>query len=527
MQRNDTAIASHGDGYSLPDIRRHLRAIFYWLRNDEDAQRFYELNQAPWSNNVCRPLSRLSALSASSNNTVPSMAMSNHSLSDDLTWRGEAHPPMTAFPTYNDIAFPQAPQEPARYLGQQWDTLLFIDKGRRMRTPTSRGSSSRGRTPLPLPLQCPLCAVVGLVVSCQRQSEFKRHLKNKHSHNKVYLCPHQGCSLAFDGEWAFNEHCRRAQRHTVNSLQVTPTKLQAQKVFACGFSICRDILEAENDEDAEEKLNGYISHISDHLKKNPKPQWNYAVYFKNLMYQKGLKDLWKSRKRANTGIKWQPQPHNSYVLMKIIETRRYYDAALLVQCVEAVGSPPYNKPDSPAFPLPHNLSHPLEIGAGGDSVHNVAELQTNDPAGLSKDASVSQTTPPIAQEEYPIHFPSMNDSHVQISQETEKVLPRSYDLTQPCTHAVSYLNSDHQSQVGYDVHQMSSPFFPGSLPATHQASQYSSAPQNWNSAGYFPPEYQDHLIDPELLAANDFPRTDHSMYLETAEDGTDLAQDYA
>ncbi|KAM7222695.1 hypothetical protein V8F06_001882 [Rhypophila decipiens] len=398
-----------------------------------------------------------------------------------------------------------------------------------MRAPSSRASSSVGVIPAPSSVfGCPFCAELGRIVVIQRIHDLKRHFKRNHKNHDPYICPHDDCNLAFDCEETSKRHSKQAHRRAASGSPAAQVKLRPRVVFACGFSICKYVLEAENGDDAEEKVNIYFDHVVNHLsKKNPKLQWEYAVRFKNLMHQTGLKTAWKNRNRANQSSGWQPRPHNSFVLMKIIETGRYCDAARLVRCVEAIGSPPYNESGSPAFELPHNLSLSLEVNVTGGLAPDMAELPTKDPDHISTDAAVTPTTPRTVHDEYPVQFPPRMDSYAPASQRTQGMLHQSYHLNMSETdHVVPYVYPSYQSQVPSGACPASVSFSDG-LPVTYPFSAYPSGPLDWNSAGYVRPEDQDHLVDPRILAPSNYPVTLTSMDLETDQDATDLDQDYS
>lgn len=277
--------------------------------------------------------------------------------------------------------------------------------------------------------------------------------------------------------------------------------------------MCRYILEAKDEQDAVEKVGLYHDHIvNNHLGNNPQEKWSHARRFKNLMHQEGLRPYWRDRKKNQEG-RWKPQIHTSFVLMKIIDTRRYCDPVSLVQLVEDIGYPPHNSPLSPFFPLPPGLSDPLEVGFSEDTPNDVMDGPADAPGVLPVDHSVAPTTNSMGHGGSLVNFQLIDPPYVPVSQNSGTCVPQFYGIDRPWGDYPQHgpkVNPAHLEEDTFGSYQTSS--FAANNPA-HHLSQYPSGPLESNQHAS---EYHDNMaVDPRLLTLNQNYTADLSTNLET------------
>ncbi|KAM7203837.1 hypothetical protein V8F20_003843 [Naviculisporaceae sp. PSN 640] len=492
MQRNDNLFVALRQTYSVPYI---LRDFQNWVKIEPEAQRYFEQKE---SSTASRPLSQHSTLTGLSSNTISS---SNALPTNVPASKDEISHPKSNGPAYNEPSSSQASVKPARYLGE-WNTTLFVNRGPKQPPKPSRRPSSRGEPPVNAQPECPFCAEIGFTPSFKRTQDVRKHLGRFHKDNVVWICPRQDCGLAFDRDKRFEQHFKQNHSRVPADLPDAHVELHPQLVFPCGFEMCRYILEAKDEQDATERIGQYHDHIVNHLSENPQEKWSYERCLKNLMHQEGLKIHWRERKKGQEG-RWQPQIHTSFVLRKIIETRRWRDPVRLVELVEAVGCPPHNDPGSACFPLPPGLSYPLEVGFSEDMSNDATDDTLDAPHSQSVDHPVSPRNNPMDHDQSSIHSQMTSPPYGPVSQDAETSAPQSYNTNPTWSHYPQYDNTVDPARPEGDMFgSYRANLFPANN-AAHQLSQYPSGPlesHQRGSSGLYAPGYPDNgVVDPRLL----------------------------
>ncbi|KAM7222703.1 hypothetical protein V8F06_001890 [Rhypophila decipiens] len=224
-------------------------------------------------------------------------------------------------------------------------------------SPLSNQSPQSGHSHSPL-LYCPLCLEVGLLIHISRKADLKRHLKSLHRGNTIQICPKLDCGMMFEWDAHFKAHQKRHDQGQGVGRAEAPTKIELlpRLVFACGFSHCKFFLKAETHHDSISKTALFFGHILNHFNEDINLDWRYSVRVRNLMRQGGVNQVWKAQNKCAEEFQWQP--HNSFVLRKLLETCYFVESNLasLVKHAIMSRSPPYCYPNSPIPELPAALS---------------------------------------------------------------------------------------------------------------------------------------------------------------------------
>lgn len=189
---------------------------------------------------------------------------------------------------------------------------------------------------------CAFCNEEGIVKTCTRKNDLKRHIEDFHNTNAQWRCRHRGCELVFDWQTAYKAHLKQAHGGSRMSLDEAKVNLCPQVVFACGFDNCHQVFEATRDSEAPHVFKEYVSHVVKHFDDGAQGgQWTYSGRMRNLLRQMqvgrawaecGLDDLAKSK------LEWHPQ--TSSVLRKRLECRHIGDIGLLIHYALCLGNDP-------------------------------------------------------------------------------------------------------------------------------------------------------------------------------------------
>ncbi|PKS06757.1 hypothetical protein jhhlp_006831 [Lomentospora prolificans] len=189
---------------------------------------------------------------------------------------------------------------------------------------------------------CAFCNEEGIVKTCTRKNDLKRHIEDFHNTNAQWRCRHRGCELVFDWQTAYKAHLKQAHGGSRMSLDEAKVNLCPQVVFACGFDNCLQVFEAARDSEAQHIFKEYVSHVVKHFDDGAQSgQWTYSNRMRNLLRQIqvgrawaecGLDDLAKAK------LEWHPQ--TSSVLRKRLECRHIGDISLLIHYALCLGSDP-------------------------------------------------------------------------------------------------------------------------------------------------------------------------------------------
>lgn len=102
--------------------------------------------------------------------------------------------------------------------------------------------------------------------------------------------------MDFDLTADFNKHLKEAHPHSQYSLSTTDMKIFRQVVIGCGFSSCRRVFEASNEED-QKTSEEYFEHVARHFgESRAYKAWSYSVRVRNLLRQAGIDALWWEQK---------------------------------------------------------------------------------------------------------------------------------------------------------------------------------------------------------------------------------------
>jgi hypothetical protein len=113
------------------------------------------------------------------------------------------------------------------------------------------------------------------------------------------------CSSVFDRLKDFEKHFKNAHpemnRPAIADIEV---KLQPKRIFACGFSGCKELLMSRDDR---------FQHVANHMEKQgaKRDQWRYSRVICNLLRQPEIKQAWKSFTSDHLGMEnlffsWNP-----------------------------------------------------------------------------------------------------------------------------------------------------------------------------------------------------------------------------
>jgi hypothetical protein len=211
------------------------------------------------------------------------------------------------------------------------------------------------------PVDCPFCSELNISVSIARKADLKRHLTRFHNESVQWICSVPGCQQAFDFKAGFEAHLKDSHKGIHLSSEDAMVFTCPQVVFACGFSNCKQIFEADGDSQAEQKAQEYFNHITKHMADEGMTQqdWSYSVRFRNLMRQRNVEAAWKQRNKESKHQRLGWRPATSAALRKVLETRHIRDPALLVHWAANLGivSSPQQTFTVPT--LPEGMTLPL------------------------------------------------------------------------------------------------------------------------------------------------------------------------
>jgi hypothetical protein len=209
-------------------------------------------------------------------------------------------------------------------------------------------------------VECPFCGELGISVSIARKADLKRHLTKFHRENVQWICAVPGCQQAFDFKAGFESHLKDAHKGIHLSSEDAMVFTCPQVVFACGFSNCKQIFEADGDSQAEQKAQEYFNHIAKHMadERMTHQDWSYSVRFRNLMRQRSVEHAWKQRnKDKHQRLGWRPA--TSAALRKVLETRHINDPQLLVHWAANLGTVSSPQQTFTVPTLPEGMTLPL------------------------------------------------------------------------------------------------------------------------------------------------------------------------
>ncbi|VBB76951.1 Putative protein of unknown function [Podospora comata] len=204
-------------------------------------------------------------------------------------------------------------------------------------------------------LLCMLCLETGKTTPFKYKADLVTHLLNFHLKNHCqWKCPQSGCGKPFDSTHGMKEHLKEAGHETIHCgkledlLEDCKTALCPQVVFACGAKVCREVF-IVSDPSKPARIaataKDYCKHIANHIVVGH--EWSFSNRFRNLMRQDGVYEAFTARANNVEHFNWQP--HTSFVLRKVLETRHFnaQDIELLVLWAGKLGFGSYSLPTSP------------------------------------------------------------------------------------------------------------------------------------------------------------------------------------
>lgn len=187
---------------------------------------------------------------------------------------------------------------------------------------------------------CGFCKEEGIVKTCTRKNDLKRHIEDFHNTNAHWRCHHRGCNLVFDWPTVYKTHLKHTHGGSRTNLDDAKIALCTQTVFACGFENCIQVFESPSDAEASAVFKDYVAHVVKHLDDGSNSgDWSYSTRLRNLMRQSGVLRAWQNSswpEADRNRLVWQPQ--NSQNLRKRLETRHLGDVQMLVQYAVTLAS---------------------------------------------------------------------------------------------------------------------------------------------------------------------------------------------
>lgn len=203
---------------------------------------------------------------------------------------------------------------------------------------------------------CSFCKEIGIIKTCTRKNDLKRHIEDFHHTNAQWVCRYRGCQLVFDWQTAYKAHLKAEHGGSRISLDEAKVNLCPQVVFACGFENCLQVFEAGDDAEAPQVFKDYVAHVVKHFDDGAQSgEWTYSRRMKNLLSQSQVHAAWVSSGLdpvSRSRLQWDPQ--TSRVLRKRLECRHVKDPALLVRCAMSLVTE-----FAPAPDLPEDFVTPL------------------------------------------------------------------------------------------------------------------------------------------------------------------------
>ncbi|KAK4644280.1 hypothetical protein QC761_0051030 [Podospora bellae-mahoneyi] len=209
-------------------------------------------------------------------------------------------------------------------------------------------------------LLCMLCLEIGKTTSFKYKADLVTHLLNFHLKNHCrWECPQSGCGKPFDSTHGMKEHLKEAGHEMIHCgkledlLEDCKTALCPQVVFACGAKVCREVVIVSDPSEPARiaaTAKDYCKHIANHVVLGH--EWSFSNRLGNLMRQDGVYEAFTARGNNVEHFNWQP--HTSFVLKKVLETRHFnaQDIKLLVLWAEKLGFGSYSLPTSPILTEP-------------------------------------------------------------------------------------------------------------------------------------------------------------------------------
>lgn len=205
---------------------------------------------------------------------------------------------------------------------------------------------------------CGFCKEEGILKTCTRKNDLKRHIEDFHNMNAQWFCQHRGCKLVFDWPTVYKSHLKHAHGGSRTNLDDAKVALCPQTVFACGFENCIQVFESPSDSDAATIFKEYVAHVVKHLDEGSNSgDWAYSTRIRNLMRQSGILRAWQNSawpENERNHLTWLPQ--NSGRLRKRLETRHLGDAQMLVQYAITLAQ----NPNSSKQEIHQNFPVPLQ-----------------------------------------------------------------------------------------------------------------------------------------------------------------------
>ena len=386
---------------------------------------------------------------------------------------------------------------PAQYLKKESTACLALHNPKESAQPSSRSSSKGGTSNLP----CPFCSEVDIQALFGRKHDLKRHLKDFHRNTELWNCPVGDCGVMLDWKSALKPHLKKTHPHAQNASKTPKVKLLPQLVFACGFSNCKTVFEVRGDDDPKKIANKFFEHVADTVDKRckdnlPPLDWKYSVRFRNLMRQEAVDRCWKERTKGHPELVWQP--HSSFVLRKILETRYFSDTPLLVQWAIELGSLLASSPISSTPELPSGLALPVDDDFCTESSGRGPQCPSDAQPDSPMDHPAPPATGPIDLGEPSTQLSPASPQHDTAFQDPGTAVPRpgTFGFTYHSFEEAGFFQNQSYPEHSHAYHD-SSHGLPTSLPTRQQTSQYPPSPLDTNIPT---PGYHDFLvIDPRLL----------------------------
>lgn len=190
---------------------------------------------------------------------------------------------------------------------------------------------------------CGLCDEAGIQVRCGRKNDLKRHIDDFHNTNTQWICPVEGCGQSFDWSKAFRDHIKVTHGRSKGN-NITPSKSKAglegfrvnlcpQTIYACGFTHCQAVFEAQKDEGAADTFKSYVAHVIKHYDDEGNGEWSYSQRVRNLLRQSSMQGIWQSyiRSQPVQTLEWDYQ--KTSILRKCLETRHIEDRQAFLRTV--------------------------------------------------------------------------------------------------------------------------------------------------------------------------------------------------
>jgi len=194
---------------------------------------------------------------------------------------------------------------------------------------------------------CGFCKEEGIIKTCTRKNDLKRHIEDFHNMNAQWFCQHRGCNLVFDWPTVYKTHLKHTHGGSRTNLEEAKVSLCPQTVFACGFEKCIQVFESPSDLDAGNVFKEYVAHVVKHLDEGSNSgEWNYSTRIRNLMRQSGVLRAWQTSswpEADRNRLTWEPQ--HSGNLRKRLETKHIGDAQMLVQYAITLATSPNSARD--------------------------------------------------------------------------------------------------------------------------------------------------------------------------------------